>query len=80
MCDGATDDIRDHGLQGLLVAVIIGDGQHEAAVGALFVALDVRFLAHHADRFVCGLNLHSLDVTHRHAIDHRSLVLLLFLS
>lgn len=47
--DGAADDVRKHGLQGLLVAVVVGDGQCKAAVGALFVALDVRLLTHHAD-------------------------------
>ena len=75
MSNRAADDISEHGFEGLLIAIIILDG-HEARTLTFLLTLAVCLLTHNANGLVGSLDGHRLDITHRDAINHCSLLLL----
>mmetsp|Transcript_35903 Transcript_35903/g.47233 ORF Transcript_35903/g.47233 Transcript_35903/m.47233 type:complete len:210 (-) Transcript_35903:388-1017(-) len=73
--NGAADDVSEHRLEGLFVAVVVLNG-HEARRLALLLALAVGLLAHDTDRLIGRLHSHWLDFTNGDAVNHCSLLLL----
>ena len=79
--DCPADDVCEHRLKSLLIAVIVLQRLYVAGLaGTLLIPLCNSFLSHHSDRFVGGFDGYRFDISNRHTINHGRLLLLCFLS
>ena len=67
MSQSSADDICQHGLKSLFIAIIFSNWVHTVVPLASFC---IRLLAHHSYGLVRSLNGHCLDVTNWNSIDH----------
>ena len=75
------DDVCEHGLKSLLIAVIVLHGLDVARLAwTLLVSLCSSLLSHHSNRFVGGFDGYRFDISDWNTINHGSLLLLRFLS